>query len=263
MNAPNKIEAPPLNVYQCISAVQADLAHDGIGKNDTNTFDRYKFRGIDAVYNALAPLLAKHGLNILPRILARDVQERVSKKGDPMFYVTVEAEFDLVSAHDGSTHTVRTYGEAMDRSDKATNKAMAAAYKYMAFLTFAIPTEGDNDADASTPEVEARPEPKAEKPKNWGGRYPTKTALKAAMHTHHAELERLGVEGSMDDLEAYLSSPEYKDYVEQASEHASAYLEGDLPETAPPEFIQTFTLEQKARDLIALRGNAPADKEPA
>src|SRR5690606_36136914 len=40
---------------------------------------------------------------------------------------------------------------------KATNKAMSAAYKYAAFQAFAIPTEGDNDADAHTHEVAARP----------------------------------------------------------------------------------------------------------
>ena len=41
----------------------------------------------------------------------------------------------------------------MDSGDKATNKAMSAAYKYMAFQTFAIPTQGDNDADGQTHEV--------------------------------------------------------------------------------------------------------------
>jgi hypothetical protein len=41
----------------------------------------------------------------------------------------------------------------MDSGDKATNKAMSAAYKYMAFQTFAIPTEGDNDADNHTHEI--------------------------------------------------------------------------------------------------------------
>jgi hypothetical protein len=41
----------------------------------------------------------------------------------------------------------------MDTSDKATNKAMSAAYKYAALQAFAIPTEGDNDADSHTPEV--------------------------------------------------------------------------------------------------------------
>ena len=76
-----------------------------------------------------------------------------------MFYVTVEVEFDFVCSEDGSTHTVKTFGEAMDRSDKATNKAMSAAYKYAAFQAFAIPTEGDNDADSDTPEVKSKPNP--------------------------------------------------------------------------------------------------------
>jgi hypothetical protein len=149
------------SVYAKIAAVQGALAHTGISKDSENSFDRYKFRGIDAVYNALAPLLAKHGLCVLPRIIERESVERVSKKGDPMFYVTVTAEFDFVSSDDGSKHTVRTYGEAMDRSDKATNKAMSAAYKYAAFMAFAIPTEGDDDADADTPEVAASPNKQA------------------------------------------------------------------------------------------------------
>jgi hypothetical protein len=83
--------------------------------------------------------------------------ERESAKGGALFYITVEAEFDFVSAEDGSKHTVRTFGEAMDRGDKATNKAMSAAYKYAAFQAFAIPTEGDNDADAQTHEVKPTP----------------------------------------------------------------------------------------------------------
>ena len=142
-----------MNVYQAINAVQADLVKSGIGKDSTNTYDNYKFRGIDAVYNALSPLLAKHGLCVLPRMVSRICEERASQKGGALFYVTVEAEFDFVSAEDGSKHTVRTFGEAMDRGDKATNKAMSAAYKYAAFQAFAIPTEGDNDADAHTHEV--------------------------------------------------------------------------------------------------------------
>jgi D-mannonate dehydratase len=41
----------------------------------------------------------------------------------------------------------------MDSGDKASNKAMSAAYKYAAFQAFCIPTEGDNDADSTTHEV--------------------------------------------------------------------------------------------------------------
>lgn len=146
-----------MSVYKSICAVQSDLAKQGISKDSTNTFDGYKFRGIDAVYNALSPLLAKHGLCILPRVLSRQLDERVSKKGDPVFYVTVDVEFDFVCAEDGSKHTIKTFGEAMDRGDKATNKAMSAAYKYAAFQAFAIPTEGDNDADATSHDIQPHP----------------------------------------------------------------------------------------------------------
>lgn len=146
-----------MSVYKAINAVQAELAKTGILKSRRNTQGAgYNFRGIDDVYNAIAPLLAQHGLCILPRIVARQCEERQTKAGGAIFYVTVEAEFDLVCAEDGSKHTVRTFGEAMDTSDKATNKAMSAAYKYAAFQTFAIPTEADNDADSSTHEVAAR-----------------------------------------------------------------------------------------------------------
>lgn len=143
-----------MKVYQAINSIQADLAKTGISKDRVNSQGSgYKFRGIDDVYNAISPLLAKHGLCILPRMLTRECTDRMSAKGGNLFYVVVEAEFDFVSAEDGSKHTVKTFGEAMDSGDKATNKAMSAAYKYAAFQAFAIPTEGDNDADAHTYDV--------------------------------------------------------------------------------------------------------------
>lgn len=143
-----------MEVFKAINRVQAALSKTGIAKNRTNTQGAgYKFRGIDDVYQAIAPLLAEHGLVVIPRMLKREVADRQSRTGGALFYVTVEAEFDFVSAEDGSKATARTFGEAMDSGDKATNKAMSAAYKYAAFQTFAIPTEGDNDADAHTHEV--------------------------------------------------------------------------------------------------------------
>jgi len=145
-----------VSVYKAINAVQADLASIGITKDQQNKSGGYKFRGIDDVYNTIAPMLAKHGLCILPRVLARECVERKAQSGNALFYVTVEAEFDFVSATDGSKHTVKTFGEAMDSGDKATNKAMSAAYKYACFQAFSIPTEGDNDADAHTHIVETK-----------------------------------------------------------------------------------------------------------
>lgn len=160
-------------VYSAINSVQAALSKTGITKNreakDWNGKSMYAFRGIDDVYNIVSPLLAENRLCIIPRMVSRQVSERVNAKGTALFYVTVEAEFDFVSAEDGSMHTARTFGEAMDSGDKATNKAMSAAYKYACFQTFAIPTEGDNDPDAT---VQEPIRPKAdfddlENPEDW------------------------------------------------------------------------------------------------
>lgn len=143
------------HVYTAISDVMREMAKTGISKDRKNEAQGFKFRGIDDVLNALARVLSDAGLCILPRVISRQVVERTNQRGNALFYVTLEVEFDLVSTLDGSLHTVRTVGEAMDSGDKATNKAMSAAYKYMAIQTFAIPTEGDNDADATTHVVAA------------------------------------------------------------------------------------------------------------
>jgi hypothetical protein len=149
----NTTESVGLGVYVAISHVSDALSHEGISKDRQNQQQGYKFRGIDDCLNALSGLLPLHGLVIIPTVLERDVVERQTKTGGTLFYVTVKVRFSFVSTSDGSRHDATIYGEAMDSADKATNKAMSAAYKYAVLLTFCIPTEGDNDADAKTHEV--------------------------------------------------------------------------------------------------------------
>ena len=146
------------HVYTAIAEVQSEMSTIGISKGRQNKQQGYAFRGIDDVYGALAPLLAKHGLVILPRVTSREVMERDTQRGGTLFYTVLMVEFDFVSAKDGSKHTVTTVGEAMDSGDKSSNKAMSAAYKYCCFQAFCIPTEGDNDADATTHDVAPRQE---------------------------------------------------------------------------------------------------------
>ena len=81
-----------MKVYQAIGAVSAAMSHSGIAKGRSNQQQGYKFRGIDDVYNALAPIISKHGLVILPRVMRREVSERMGKTGSSLFYVVVEAE---------------------------------------------------------------------------------------------------------------------------------------------------------------------------
>jgi hypothetical protein len=145
-----------MEVYKAIAQVALAMGKEGIAKARTNGGQGYKFRGIDDIYNALNSQIGAAQLCIIPRIIEREVVERESARGGALFYVTVKAEYDIVSAKDGTKHTACAYGEAMDSGDKATNKAMSAAYKYMAMQLFCIPTEGDNDADATTHEVAPR-----------------------------------------------------------------------------------------------------------
>ncbi len=160
-------------VYSAIAAVAGALSKQGIGKDQKNTMQGYEFRGIDDLYNVLGPILAEHKLCILPRVLARETIEGVTKKGGVSFHTILDVEFDLVSAEDGSLHTVRTQGESIDTSDKSVNKALIAAYKYLAFIAFCIPVKGMVDADKDTPEIEptgpSRPDPASKELPQGGG----------------------------------------------------------------------------------------------
>jgi hypothetical protein len=157
-----------MKIYQAMRAVMSDIGALGITKSRKNQQQGYSFRGIDEVYNEMNPLFAKHGVLMLPRVISSEQTDRMNKSGGLLIYTRLHIEFDFIATEDGSKHTVATVGEAMDSADKSSNKAMAAAYKYAAMMAFCIPTEGDNDADATTHQVvpKAAPAPvKAPLPK--------------------------------------------------------------------------------------------------
>jgi len=144
-----------MSINERMVAVTRRIANEGIGKTRKNTHQNYNFRGVDEVMNAFAPLLADAGLYLRPAYSERTVVERQGKSG-ALIYVTVKGDFTFTDDA-GETVTVGPfYGEAMDSGDKATNKAMAAAFKYAMFQTFCVPLEGvtGGDADAVTHEVQ-------------------------------------------------------------------------------------------------------------
>jgi len=153
-----KTEPTKLNVFEAICRVQQALAEVGIKKNHRNDSQGagYSFRGIDDVYNTLAPLLAKNSLVVIPRVMTRTVSQYTTRNGAFMFNVAVTVRYAIVSAIDGSRTFAIAPGEASDSGDKATNKAMSAAYKYMMFQLFCIPIDV-LDADASTPPEAVNP----------------------------------------------------------------------------------------------------------
>lgn len=137
-------------IYTAISNVMADIG--AVGKNNMNQFDKYKFRGIDDVMNALYPAMVKNHVFVTPEVLESNREERSSKDGKTMMYTVLKIKYTFYT-DDGSSVECTVIGEAMDRSDKSTNKAMSAGFKYACFQTFCIPTEEMQDADADTIEL--------------------------------------------------------------------------------------------------------------
>lgn len=112
----------------------------------------YKFRGIDDIYNALHAHFATAGVIITSEVLDNQREERSTKSGSLMLYAILTVRFTYW-AEDGSNISCVAVGEAMDMSDKATQKAMSNALKYALMQTFLIPTD---DAKHTTAEVELK-----------------------------------------------------------------------------------------------------------
>jgi len=153
-----KNQASPLTepwlIYSLISKVMADVG--SIGKGRTNEMQKYKFRGIEDMYNAVHPALIKHGVFCAPEVLTLDSTDFISKNGTPSYRVILKVNHKFY-APDGSSISVITIGEGIDTSDKACNKAMSAAMKYAFIELFSIPTEDIADSDKSSPEAGIRP----------------------------------------------------------------------------------------------------------
>lgn len=143
------------NIFQAINAVMEDLGP--IAKEKTASYNGkggYKYRGIDDVMNALQPMMKKHGLFVVPKVIKQEREERIEEKIYNNEVKQQRTKFSILTveytfyALDGTSVTATVVGEGMDSGDKASNKAMSVAYKYACFQVFSIPTEEMVDPDA-------------------------------------------------------------------------------------------------------------------
>jgi hypothetical protein len=142
-------------IFKKLSAVMKEIG--AVEKNQENTAQKYRFRGIDQFMNALYPALVNNGVFIVPSLIAEthDFKQVVRANGrDGMDkHVHVQMRYTFY-AEDGSSLDVGPIpGEGIDSGDKATNKALSAALKYALIQTFSIPTEDNVDADEESPEL--------------------------------------------------------------------------------------------------------------
>lgn len=170
-----KCDAP--KIYPLIGEAMREIR--AVGKDSVNETQGFKYRGIDAVMNALNPVMSKLGLFIVPEVLEQVREDRETTR--TVFDKTNKCNKDVKSlikysilkirytlfAPDGSNVSCVVIGEGMDGGDKASNKAMAVGLKYACFQIFMIPTEemAHDDPDRESFEITdvtpARPTPPA------------------------------------------------------------------------------------------------------
>ena len=115
---------------------------------------RYTFAGERALIAAIRPHMVKYGLFIAPvEVLSIENSSYTTKNGAVMMRAIAVIRFELVHTS-GQSMSVTTIGEGADSGDKATNKAMTAAYKYAMRQLFCIETGDDPDEFESVESVE-------------------------------------------------------------------------------------------------------------
>lgn len=139
-------------IYKKMADVAADIGH--IGKNQQNTMQKFMFRGIDDFLNVLHPILVKHGVVVSIDTLRYDgeIREVTRSNGKPGVdkHVNVIMKYTF-SAEDGSSISSTVPAEGVDSGDKATNKAIAFAFKYCLMQTFTVPTADIEEGDKVSP----------------------------------------------------------------------------------------------------------------
>jgi len=135
-----------------------------IPKTGVNRAQHYRFRAVEDVLNRLYPILVEHRCFLAPSIRAHEVAVLTEKRptgGDrAVFHSRLTLEL-AIYAEDGSHVCVAAAGEGIDYGgDKASNKAMSAAFKYALGFALCIPYMEVEESDAesrTTTQLQAEP----------------------------------------------------------------------------------------------------------
>lgn len=146
-----------MKVHEALSAVMADVR--AVGKDGYNEQQKFKFRGVDGVVNAVGPALREHVVLVTPRVLDKSYRDFETSRGALMHECIVEVEYTFTGP-EGDTLVGSSLGESADSGDKATAKAMSVAYRTWWLQALCIPTD-EPDPDETTVERSAAPKPVA------------------------------------------------------------------------------------------------------
>lgn len=133
-------------IYSLLTQVMTDAG--AVKKGDYNSHQKFNFRGIDAVINAVSPALRKHGVVVVPTVITSDYESvQVGQNRTVMGHARITITYTFY-APDGSNVAATVSAESMDSGDKATAKAYSVAFRTALLQTLCLPTdEADPDSD--------------------------------------------------------------------------------------------------------------------
>jgi hypothetical protein len=133
-------------IFKALALVMADVG--AVRKAEFNSHQKFSFRGIDAVINAVSPAFRNHGVFCIPKVISSEYESvQVGQNRTVMGHARVMVRYTF-HASDGSSVAATVTAESMDSGDKATAKAMSVAYRTALLQTLCLPTdEADPDAD--------------------------------------------------------------------------------------------------------------------
>ncbi len=133
-------------IYVALAAVMEQVR--AVAKRDFNDHQRFSFRGVDAVVNAVGPALRDHGVIVVPVVRSVEYAAVTTTNNKPSTACRVLVDYVFAGpAGDSITSTVA--GEAWDHGDKATPKAMSVAFRTALLQALALPTD-EPDPDQHT-----------------------------------------------------------------------------------------------------------------
>lgn len=137
------------SVFERVHAVLSELPAIGKDQRAPQAMGGYAFRGIEDITAALKPLLAKHGVFMVPTVVERRDETRSTSGGKALYVADVLVRFTFHAGGDTS-FSAEVWGQGTDSGDKAVQKAMTSAFKTMLSITFCI---SDSEYDAERHDV--------------------------------------------------------------------------------------------------------------
>jgi hypothetical protein len=139
-------------IHAALLAVMNDVTY--VGKDQYNEQQKFNFRGIDGVLDAVGPAFRKHGILPMPEVTSVESTSYTTKNGTVMTRSVVRVNYDFRGPAGDTLTAIGIPGESADSGDKSVSQAMSVAYRTALIQVLALPIH-QPDPDADTEEKEA------------------------------------------------------------------------------------------------------------